>query len=1054
MKGVFRSALTRFVFISALLVGFFILSGSSLASLDMEVGAATLEVTDLNLNQVGDTGWVEVKLDSVPKGVSGYKLQVSLERTSVGEITDHEFVAFNGASSVSSLPSDSVTFSAADMNENVQPGNGTTTLARLKLKAQESGSSTSIAVWIDKMDDDFGYAMSPSTNSGTLVVGSEDNNPPNPDPMYFSTNPHATGSSTIEMQAANASDPEGNGVQYKFRETTGHSGGTDTDWRNDRSWPDLGLSANTKYCYQVKARDKSGNQNETGWSNERCATTSERTITIIQPNGGETWQVGTMHAIKWNSTNAGGTVRIQLSTDGGGSWSNITSSTNNDGSYSWTPNTTSQNCLIKVSSTSYSVSDRSDNTFTISKEDTTPPELVTDFNASDGEDSQSTLTWTNPSDGDLTEVVLKRKTGSFPSNHSDGNTVYRNSSPNPGNSVTKTNKGLTNGTTYYYAVFSKDNDGNWNDRVIEGKNSDKGKPGVAHEGIDLQVYNQAGNPSDDAYVRVVERVDSGDDVSWVDGGRVDNNGQIHLEVESGAYILIVSSYEDNFWLKKNDVSAPCSLVMKPKNTVSVDFRAEDIYGEQLAGAYIGINYEWVDSIVGSTNSEGSLTVDMTPINSDTFVYSRNAGYLLVKENVSLDGEERIDFLAGSMNTGKVSLDVKSFPQDRFYYVFVEHERSRASSSVKVPSDMPFVVSAGTYDVQVDLQKDDDQGYSWEYWHDLGSHEVNNGDNISIPVGGTFSIKTIPGKSSYSPGEILKLKNRVEDEFGHRITWVNKYKYTNNSNSDKNVGKLGSFVGQLKSQSNSDINNKTILEELGTRGVEPKEYVHNYIYPHLIVKNPSGNKIIDEQNRDLWWQPYKEPLSNDVKTGEYTSKVSLNTGPHEGVIKDRSEFTVSTSSGDSASVFRVDKQGNVYSDASYYGQGLTTGSADLAEKVRVNQKVDKGHVLALNPKNPGVYRKSQKPYSTLAVGVVSTDPGITLSKQKSLGHAPIALVGTAPVKATAENGSITAGDLLTTSSKPGYAMLCKRKSKCSGAIIGKALGSLPKSEGKIRMLIMN
>ena len=107
---------------------------------------------------------------------------------------------------------------------------------------------------------------------------------------------------------------------------------------------------------------------------------------------------------------------------------------------------------------------------------TTPPALVTNFAASDGEDCQSALTWTNPGDTDLAEVLVKRNTGSYPTDHTTGATVFNNTSPTAGANVTYTDTGLTNGTTYYYAVFSKDADGNWNDTVQAGSNADTGTP--------------------------------------------------------------------------------------------------------------------------------------------------------------------------------------------------------------------------------------------------------------------------------------------------------------------------------------------------------------------------------------------------------------------------------------------------------------------------------------------------------------------------------------------------------------------------------------------------
>ena len=157
--------------------------------------------------------------------------------------------------------------------------------------------------------------------------------------------------------------------------------------------------------------------------------------------------------------------------------------------------------------------------------------------------------------------------------------------------------------------------------------------------------------------------------------------------------------------------------------------------------------------------------------------------------------------------------------------------------------------------------------------------------------------------------------------------------------------------------------------------------------------------------------------------------------------------------DTPAKFRVDSEGNVYSDKSFYGQTFKSGNADLAEKVKVNGGVEPGDVLALHPTNPKNYRKSQKAYSPLATGVVSTEPGITLSEKRLVGDKiTIALAGTVPVKATTENGHIHPGDLLTTSSKPGYAMVCRDTSKCADSIVGKAMGSLERSKGKIRMLV--
>ena len=76
-------------------------------------------------------------------------------------------------------------------------------------------------------------------------------------------------------------------------------------------------------------------------------------ITIISPNGGESWVVGSSHDITWTTTGTVGNVRIRYSTDGGASWTDIIASTAILGAYAWTvPNAPSSTCLVQVSEAS------------------------------------------------------------------------------------------------------------------------------------------------------------------------------------------------------------------------------------------------------------------------------------------------------------------------------------------------------------------------------------------------------------------------------------------------------------------------------------------------------------------------------------------------------------------------------------------------------------------------------------------------------------------------------------------------------------------------------
>jgi len=59
------------------------------------------------------------------------------------------------------------------------------------------------------------------------------------------------------------------------------------------------------------------------------------TLALSVPNGGEEWAIGAPKVITWNSTTAG-TVRVELSRDGGASWETVFRNTPNDGNELWT----------------------------------------------------------------------------------------------------------------------------------------------------------------------------------------------------------------------------------------------------------------------------------------------------------------------------------------------------------------------------------------------------------------------------------------------------------------------------------------------------------------------------------------------------------------------------------------------------------------------------------------------------------------------------------------------------------------------------------------------
>ncbi len=158
--------------------------------------------------------------------------------------------------------------------------------------------------------------------------------------------------------------------------------------------------------------------------------------------------------------------------------------------------------------------------------------------------------------------------------------------------------------------------------------------------------------------------------------------------------------------------------------------------------------------------------------------------------------------------------------------------------------------------------------------------------------------------------------------------------------------------------------------------------------------------------------------------------------------------------------RLGSTGDLSIAGSYFCNAM-----DLAERTPAEEPLEAAEVVSLSSENEGELRRSRAAYEKEVAGIVSTDPGIVLGQgideakedadTVKIDGVDLALVGRVPVKATTENGSIEVGDLLVSSSKPGYAMRGDPEvvSGSPGVVIGKAMESLESGEGKILVLIV-
>ncbi len=182
-------------------------------------------------------------------------------------------------------------------------------------------------------------------------------------------------------------------------------------------------------------------------------TITQPTLTLISPNGGEDWEVGSSHLISWTWTGSIAEVKLEYSINGGTDWVTVVASTANDGSYSWTvPATPSTDCLVRVSdAVDGDPQDVSDGPFTLS--DGTPPSKVTNLEAS-ATDTTVMLTWLPATDNIGVDhyLIYRDTTSGFTPNSDDSlgfsyDTAFIDLKVGPG-------------ITYYYRVSAIDSAGN------------------------------------------------------------------------------------------------------------------------------------------------------------------------------------------------------------------------------------------------------------------------------------------------------------------------------------------------------------------------------------------------------------------------------------------------------------------------------------------------------------------------------------------------------------------------------------------------------------------
>jgi hypothetical protein len=172
-----------------------------------------------------------------------------------------------------------------------------------------------------------------------------------------------------------------------------------------------------------------------------------------------------------------------------------------------------------------------------------------------------------------------------------------------------------------------------------------------------------------------------------------------------------------------------------------------------------------------------------------------------------------------------------------------------------------------------------------------------------------------------------------------------------------------------------------------------------------------------------------------------------TGPH--VYLGRSEAGLVADCGGSPDAVAAVCKGNVIVMGAHgivveLGEGL-----DIAEGFDISgsTQVSMGSVLVIDPDSPGKLRICDKPYDTRVAGIVAgaNDQGSGVRLGGGMFEHSVALAGRVYCNVEATAAAVRPGDLLTTSSEPGYAMKAADHERARGAVLGKAMERLEKGE---------
>lgn len=167
--------------------------------------AVTLSAENLTFAGPGSTGTSSLVLDSVPQGLAGFKINLTMHPAGIARPVSVSFPsAFSGMKSNTTLPADEVRVVGVDLMKTVEAGATNVSLCTFTLQGQATGSA-SLLLSVGELTDDAGSPIEATLKNGSVIVGSVS---PTPTPTASpTTTPAPTGTPTITPTATPTSTP-------------------------------------------------------------------------------------------------------------------------------------------------------------------------------------------------------------------------------------------------------------------------------------------------------------------------------------------------------------------------------------------------------------------------------------------------------------------------------------------------------------------------------------------------------------------------------------------------------------------------------------------------------------------------------------------------------------------------------------------------------------------------------------------------------------------------------------------------------------------------------